>query len=98
MKLLKELEKDNRDKILGLLLCAFALLLVISLISYDFEGDHLKIRALFEGGDFGSVFSGLSNRGGIVGASISFLLYVIFGYFSILIPFGLIAWGINRKV
>jgi len=96
MKLLKELEKDNRDKILGLLLCAFALLLIISLISYDFEGDHLKIRALFEGGDFGSVFSGLSNRGGIVGASISFLLYVIFGYFSILIPFALIAWGINR--
>ena len=48
MKLLKELEKDNRDKILGLLLCAFALLLVISLISYDFQGDHQKIRAFFE--------------------------------------------------
>jgi hypothetical protein len=96
MKLLKELEKDNRDKILGLLLCAFALLLIISLISYDFESDHSKIRALFDGGDFGSIFSGLSNRGGIVGASISFLLYVIFGYFSILIPVALITWGINR--
>jgi S-DNA-T family DNA segregation ATPase FtsK/SpoIIIE len=96
MKLLKELEKDNRDKILGLLLCAFALLLIISLISYDFESDHAKIRALFEGGDFGSVFSGLNNRGGIVGASISFLLYVIFGYFSILIPIALITWGTNR--
>jgi len=96
MKLLKELEKDNRDKILGLLLCAFALLLIISLISYDFEGDHTKIKALFDGGDFGSVFSGLNNRGGIVGATISFLLYVFFGYFAILIPFACIIWGINR--
>ena len=96
MKLLKELEKDNRDKILGLLLCAFALLLIISLISYDFEGDHLKIRALFDGGDLGSVFTGLNNRGGIVGAAISFLLYVIFGYFAVIIPFGCIVWGANR--
>ncbi|UCC80160.1 MAG: DNA translocase FtsK [Candidatus Zixiibacteriota bacterium] len=96
MKLLKELDKDNRDKILGLLLCAFALLLIISLISYDFQGDHSKIRALFDGGDLGSVFSGLNNRGGIVGAVISFFLYVIFGYFAVLIPFGCIVWGINR--
>ncbi|UCE65585.1 MAG: DNA translocase FtsK [Candidatus Zixiibacteriota bacterium] len=96
MKLLKELEKDNRDKILGLLLCAFALLLIISLISYDFESDHSKIRALFDGGDLGPVFSGLNNRGGIVGAAISFLLYVIFGYFAVLIPFGCIVWGANR--
>ncbi len=96
MKLLKELDKDNRDKILGLLLCAFALLLIISLISYDFQGDHLKIRALFDGGDLGSVFSGLNNRGGIVGAVISFFLYVIFGYFAVLIPFGCIVWGVNR--
>jgi S-DNA-T family DNA segregation ATPase FtsK/SpoIIIE len=96
MKLLKELEKDNRDKILGLLLCAFALLLIISLISYDFEGDHQKIKALFDGGDFGSVFSGLNNRGGMIGAAISFVLYVIFGYFALIIPIGCIIWGTNR--
>jgi S-DNA-T family DNA segregation ATPase FtsK/SpoIIIE len=96
MKLLKELEKDNRDKILGLLLCAFSLLLIISLMTYDFEGDHVKIRALFDGGSLGSVISGLNNSGGIVGAVISFLLYVVFGYFAIFIPLGCTIWGINR--
>jgi len=96
MKLLKELEKDNRDKIFGLLLCAFSLLLIISLLSYDFDGDHSKIKAVFDGGDLGSIFSGLNNRGGVVGAVIAFGLYVFFGYFSFLIPTGLTAWGINR--
>ena len=74
MKLLKELEKDNRDKILGLLLSAFALLLIISLISYDFSGDHERIRGFFEGGDFGSLFTGLNNSGGVIGALIAFLM------------------------
>lgn len=96
MKLLKELEKDNRDKILGLLLCAFSLLLIISLLSYDFNDDHSRIKAVFEGGDLGSIFSGLNNRGGVVGAVIAFGLYVFFGYFSFLIPTGMTAWGINR--
>jgi S-DNA-T family DNA segregation ATPase FtsK/SpoIIIE len=96
MRLLKELEKDKRDKILGLLLCALALLLFISLITYDFEGDHQKLSSAFDGGDYGSVFTGLNNRGGVVGAFIAFILYLIFGYCSILVPVALGAWGVNR--
>ncbi|MEE9553762.1 MAG: DNA translocase FtsK 4TM domain-containing protein [candidate division Zixibacteria bacterium] len=96
MRLLKELEKDKRDKILGLLLSALALLLFISLITYDFTGDHSKIVSAVEQGEYGSLISDLNNRGGIVGALIAYFLYVIFGYCSMIVPVLLAGWGINR--
>lgn len=96
MRLLKELEKDKKDKILGLLLSALALLLFISLISYDFSEDHSRIRTALSTGEYGTIFTGLSNQGGIVGALIAFTLYMILGYCSIFTPALLLAWGINR--
>ena len=96
MKLLKELEKDKKDKILGLLLSALSLLLFVSLISYDFAGDHSRLSAAISSGDYSGIFTGLNNQGGIVGALIAFGLYLIFGYCSIVIPIYLIAWGLNR--
>ncbi len=96
MRLLKELEKDNRDKILGLLLAALSLLLFISLITYDFNDDHARIKSAFSEGGYGSLFSGLNNRGGVVGALIAFLMFNIFGYFAFFIPAGLVVWGWNR--
>ena len=96
MKLLKELEKDKRDKILGLLLTALALLLFISLITYDFDSDHAKISQALDEGEYGVLFSGLNNRGGVVGAVISYILYSIFGYCSIIVPILLACWGVNR--
>ncbi len=96
MKLLKELEKDKKDKILGLLLSALSLLLFISLISYDFSEDHAKIQTALSTGEYGTIFTGLSNQGGVVGALIAFALFMIFGYCSIFIPAFLLAWGVNR--
>ena len=96
MKLLKEMEKEKRDKILGLLLSALALLLFISLISYDFSEDHTRITTAISTGEYGSIFTGLANQGGVVGASIAFILYMIFGYCSVLTPAFLLAWGVNR--
>jgi S-DNA-T family DNA segregation ATPase FtsK/SpoIIIE len=86
MKMLKELEKKQKNRVLGLLLCTLALLLLISLISYsknDFSG---------KGFEFGNIH----NQGGIAGAFIAHYLMLIFGICSILIPVGLILWGINR--
>jgi len=96
MNLLKDLEKDKRDKILGLLLFALALLLFISLISYDFVDDHQKIKNAMDQSDYGSIFDGLRNKGGVVGALIAYFLYLIFGYCSIAIPIMLGVWGVNR--
>jgi S-DNA-T family DNA segregation ATPase FtsK/SpoIIIE len=96
MKLLKELEKDKKDKILGLLLSALSLLLFISLISYDFSEDHGKIQTALSTGDYGAIFTGLNNQGGVVGALIAFALYMMFGYCSIFIPVFLLGWGLNR--
>lgn len=96
MKLLKELEKDKKDKILGLLLSALSLLLFISLISYDFAADHARISTAVSSGEYGTIFTGLGNQGGVVGALIAFVLYMILGYCSIFTPALLLAWGINR--
>ncbi len=96
MKLLRELEKDKKDKILGLLLSALALLLFISLISYDFSDDHSKIQTALSTGEYSPIFTGLANQGGIVGALIAFFLYMIFGYCSIFTPALLLVWGANR--
>lgn len=96
MKLLKELEKDKKDKILGLLLSALSLLLFISLISYDFSADHGRISTALSTGEYGTIFTGLGNQGGVVGALIAFVLYTILGYCSIFTPALLLAWGINR--
>ena len=96
MKLLKELEKDKKDKILGLLLSALSLLLFISLISYDFSADHGRISTALSTGEYGTIFTGLGNQGGVVGALIAFVLYMILGYCSIFTPALLLAWGVNR--
>jgi S-DNA-T family DNA segregation ATPase FtsK/SpoIIIE len=96
MKLLKELEKNKKDKVLGILLCALALLLFVSVLSYDFGQEHYNLKNAFKMGDFGIVLSDLHNRGGIVGAVLAYILYTAFGYFAILIPIGLILWGGNR--
>ena len=85
MKMLKELEKSKKNRILGLLLCTLALLLLISLISYN-------------GSDYsGSTFSeDIHNRGGLAGALIGYWLIAGMGLCSILVPIGLIFWGTNR--
>lgn len=96
MRLLQELERDKRDKILGILFSALALLLFISLISYDFDNDHHRLKSAIDQSDFGSIFSGLNNRGGVVGALTAYMLYAVFGYCSIFVPVLLAGWGVNR--
>jgi S-DNA-T family DNA segregation ATPase FtsK/SpoIIIE len=86
MKLLKELEKKKKNRVLGLLLCTLALLLLVSLISYS-KSDF---------GDKGFDFGHIRNQGGIAGAFIAHYLIWIFGLCSIFIPIGLILWGVNR--
>ncbi len=96
MRLLKDLEKSKRDKILGLLLTALALLLFISLITYDFDADHPKIKQALGDGEYGSLFSGLNNRGGVVGAVISYILFSALGFCAVIVPLLLAGWGVNR--
>ena len=96
MKLLKELEKNKKDKILGLLLFTLALLLFVSLLSYDFAVDHPNIKKALSSGDYGQLLQGLHNRGGVVGAVIAYLLFSAVGLCAIFIPISLIAWGAYR--
>ncbi len=86
MKMLKELEKKKKNRVLGLLFCTLALLLLVSLISYS--------KSDFSGRGF--VFDNIRNEGGIAGAFIAHYLMLIFGICSIIVPIGLILWGINR--
>ncbi|HBC47862.1 MAG TPA: DNA translocase FtsK [candidate division Zixibacteria bacterium] len=85
MKMLKELEKSKKNRILGLLLCTLALLLLISLISYH--------RSDYSGSTFSDE---IQNRGGLAGAFIGYWLVAGMGLCSIFVPFGLIFWGANR--
>jgi DNA segregation ATPase FtsK/SpoIIIE, S-DNA-T family len=85
MKMLKELEKNKKNRILGLLLCTLALLLLVSLISYD--------KADYSGT---TLSNDIHNRGGIAGAFIAHWLFVAFGLCSLIIPIGFILWGGNR--
>jgi DNA segregation ATPase FtsK/SpoIIIE, S-DNA-T family len=85
MKMLRELEKDRKNRVLGLLLCTLALLLLVSLISYDSNDYSGTVLA-----------NNIHNRGGMAGAFISHWLIVAMGLCSIILPIGLIFWGINR--
>jgi S-DNA-T family DNA segregation ATPase FtsK/SpoIIIE len=97
MKLLKELERDSRNKILGLLLFILALLLLVSSISYYFGQDHSAVRAGIKAGDYRPLWEAEpSNRGGILGGLIAALFDIALGICSIFVPFGLAFWGINR--
>ena len=97
MKLLKELERDSRNKILGLLLFILALLLLVSSVSYYFGQDYSSIRASIKAGNYSQLWHAEpSNRGGMLGGTIAAFLDIIFGICSIFIPFGLALWGINR--
>jgi hypothetical protein len=96
MKLLKELERDSRNKILGLLLFILALLLLVSSVSYYLIQDHAQIRAGIKAGDYSKLTEGPSNKGGIVGGMIAAFGDIAFGLCSLFIPFGLAIWGINR--
>jgi DNA segregation ATPase FtsK/SpoIIIE, S-DNA-T family len=82
MKLLKELEEEKKNRILGLLLCVLSLLLFVSLISYS-KNDYPSL-------------TDLHNRGGLAGAYIAHWLYFGLGFCSMFIPIGLIIWGGNR--
>jgi S-DNA-T family DNA segregation ATPase FtsK/SpoIIIE len=97
MKLLKELERDSRNKILGLLLFILALLLLVSSVSYYFGQDHSNIRAGIKAGEYTRLWDAEpSNRGGVLGGLIASFLDIALGICSIFVPFGLALWGINR--
>lgn len=96
MKLLKELERDTKNRILGLLLFILALLLLISSISFYVVQNHNVMRAALKAGDYSQILSEPPNSGGVVGAIIAALLDIVFGICSIFVPIGLGLWGWNR--
>ena len=96
MKLLKELERDTKNRILGLLLFILALLLLVSTISYYFGQNHEFMRAAFKLGNYSQLFNDPQNRGGVAGAFIATLFDILFGICSIFVPIGFGLWGWNR--
>ncbi len=82
-------KKDDlrqQEEIFGILLMTLALLVLISLVSYDPSEEPPGLGP-----------SPVQNAMGIVGVYISYFLIKLFiGYSSVVIPFLLFAWGWNR--
>lgn len=85
----KNSQTDNlrqQEEIFGILLMTLALLVLISLVSYDPGEEPSGMRII-----------PVKNAMGVLGVYISYYLIKLFiGYSSIVVPFLLFAWGWNR--
>ncbi|MBK6913832.1 MAG: DNA translocase FtsK 4TM domain-containing protein [Ignavibacteriales bacterium] len=88
------MSSEKFRKILGLFVFFLSIFLFLSIISYS-RSDEDSLTGLFDN-LFSSGSDNISNWMGIVGAYFSdFFVHRIFGYFSLIIPILLFAWGIH---
>jgi S-DNA-T family DNA segregation ATPase FtsK/SpoIIIE len=90
---------SNKKQILGFFLILFSLLIVLSIVSYSAADEtrleNLSVSDIFKKENQSSNFT-TSNWLGIIGVAISgFFVRGAFGYFSLIIPFLLIIFGIQ---
>jgi len=88
------MSSEKFRKILGLFVFVLSIFLFLSIISYS-RSDEDSLTGLFDN-LFSSGSDNISNWMGIVGAYFSdFFVHSVFGYFSLIIPVLLFAWGIH---
>lgn len=86
---------DGKSRIVGLLLCACAVLIAISLFTHSLSNDTALLRNAFADGGFDKLFtSPIQNKGGIFGLVLAYLLLSVFGYLAFLIPIAVIYVGV----
>jgi len=94
MKIKIGLPEKHKSEILGVLLIAVSFLVLVSLLTYNTEQDLEILKQLGSAsGFFQALRSSVENQAGIFGAIISFILFLIFGYASVLLPIYGILWG-----
>src|SRR4030065_98088 len=94
MKIEIGLPEKHKSEILGVLLIAVSFLVLVSLLTYNTEHDLEILKQLGSAsGFFQALRSSVENEAGIFGAIISFILFLIFGYASVLLPIYGILWG-----
>ncbi len=94
MKLKIKFPEKHKSEILGVLLIAVSFLVLLSLLTYDVETDLQVLRQLGSASGFFKAFSAqVENQAGLFGAVISFILFLILGYASVMLPIYGILWG-----
>lgn len=94
MKIKIGLPEKHKIEILGVLLIAVSFLVLVSLLTYNTEHDLQILKQLGSASGFFKAFqSSVENQAGIFGAIISFILFLILGYASVLLPIYGILWG-----
>lgn len=90
------MESNSKNRILGLLLGACAILIAISLFTHSLSNDTALLRNAFADGGLGKLLSSpVQNKGGIFGMVLAYLLLSIFGYLAYLIPLAVLYIGIS---
>jgi S-DNA-T family DNA segregation ATPase FtsK/SpoIIIE len=88
---------ERKSELLGLLLIALSLLILVSLFTYNRENDLTIIKTKLTWDNLFNAFSfPIKNQAGLVGALVSYLLYILFGYTAILLPFFMLGFGIKK--
>jgi len=88
-------ESTGKNRILGLLLCACAVLIAISLFTHSMANDTALLKGAFADGEFNKLFSSpIHNKGGIVGMILAYLLLSTFGYLAFILPAAVLYMGI----
>lgn len=94
MKIKIGLPEKHKPEILGVLLIAVSFLVLVSLLTYNTEHDLEILKQLGSTSGFFKAFqASVENQAGIFGAMLSFILFLIFGYASVLLPIYGILWG-----
>src|SRR3972149_2152590 len=94
MKIKIGLPEKHKTEILGVLLIAVSFLVLVSLLTYNTEHDLQILKQLGSASGFFKAFqTSVENQAGIFGAIISFILFLILGYASVLLPIYGILWG-----
>ena len=89
------MESTGKNRILGLLLCACAVLIAISLFTHSMANDTALLKGAFADGEFNKLFSSpIHNKGGIVGMILAYLLLSTFGYLAFILPAAVLYMGI----
>jgi S-DNA-T family DNA segregation ATPase FtsK/SpoIIIE len=97
MPIFRRISEARKKEILGVFLLAIAFYVFLSLFTYNQTNDLKVIQKGVSLSSLGKAFSqNIENRGGLVGAFVSYGLYYLLGYSILLFPLILLLWGANK--
>ena len=94
MPFFSDVYEKRKDEIMGILLIALGLMLLVSLLTYDAQKDLSYLRSQMSLRNFFT--TRVNNAAGIVGLSVSYLLFYLLGVCALALPLFVLSWGANR--